>query len=75
MREELITKARRAIDLVAERNGVTADQVCIAIQEAIQSAQKNATPKAELLWHTMTPDGSLPSPEQLIAWVANTFGH
>lgn len=24
------------------------------------------------IWRTMTKDGSLPSPEQLIAWVADT---
>ena len=73
MDEELITKARSAIDSVAKRNGVTVDQVCLEIQEAIQEAQKDVSPKAELLWHTMTQDGKPPSPEQLIGWVVNAI--
>lgn len=68
-----LIRARRAIDTLAVREGVPSDRIRMSIQEAIQEAQKDTTPKTELLWRTMTPDGNPPSPEQLIIWIVNTI--
>lgn len=68
MNSDLRTRASRAIETLAAREKVPADEIRKAIQEAVIEAQKIPTPQSQLLWATMTPDGSLPSPEQLIAW-------
>lgn len=73
MSTELEKSARRAIDALAERDGVPAEQIRMLIRGAIQAAQKDPSPLSELLWRTMTEDGNLPSPEQLIAWAADTI--
>ena len=69
MNSDLAVRASRAIEVLATRDGVSAEEIHEAIQDAIAQAQNNATPQSQLLWATMTPDGSLPLPEQLIAWV------
>lgn len=69
MNLDLTAHATRAIEILATRDGVPADAIREAIQDAIAQAQNNATPQSQLLWTTMTTDGSLPSPEQLIAWI------
>ena len=68
MNKDLRARASRAIETLAAREKVPADEIRKAIQESVVEAQKNPTPQSRLLWATMTPDGSLPPPEQLIAW-------
>ena len=65
-----IRHAEKALELLAARDGITVDEVRASIQEAILAAQKNAAPKAQLLWRSMTKSGELPSPEELIMWGA-----
>lgn len=69
MNTDLTACARHAIETLAARENVPADEIRKAIQEAVVEAQKDPPPESQLLWATMTPDGSLPSSEQLIAWV------
>lgn len=65
-----IKHAEKTLELLAARDGITVDEVRASIQEAILAAQKNAVPQAQLLWHSMTESGDLPSPEELIMWGA-----
>ena len=74
MNSDLTVRASRAIEMLAARDGIPAEEIREAIQDAIAQAQNNATPQSQLLWATMTPDGNLPSPEQLIAWIVTVVG-
>lgn len=75
MNTDGIVSAKRAIETLAKRDGVSPEEILNFMRDAILEAQKNLTPQAELLWKSMTPDGSLPSPEELIIWIASVLGH
>lgn len=69
MNRDKTINANRAIETLSIRDGVSPEIIRGFIQEAILESQKNLTPKAEVLWKGMTPDGSLPSPDDLIVWL------
>ena len=75
METDMISRAKNAIDTLAERDGIPAEVIRGAIQELIAEAQKEATPEIKVLWQCMTDDGNLPSPEELIVWIANVLGY
>ena len=71
MENDLIAGASHAIEILAERDGVSKETIRGYIQEAITEARKDPSPQTELLWKSMADDGKTPSPEELIAWVAS----
>lgn len=62
----------RIIKKVANRFGITPEQVRKDISETIREAMKkrNDTPEARALWDELSPDGKEPSVERFIAFVA-----
>lgn len=75
MENILLLCAGKALDELAKRDGVPVDEIRSLIEEAINAAQEDATPLSALLWSSMMPDGSRPSPEELIAWVVGSLGY
>ena len=55
---------------VAEKNGVTRDEVEIEIKRAIEEAMKSQKPEAKRFWKEVAPDGQTPSVETVIALIA-----
>ena len=62
--------AARSIKTLSVRDGVSEDAIREYIREAIAESYKDLSPQAELLWKSMTAEGNMPSPEELIAWAA-----
>ena len=74
MLENGMLYARKAIETVAERDGVSSEEVRRAIREALEEARKNAAPQTEALWRGMTESGGQPTPEELILWIVRRVG-
>lgn len=58
------------LEKVAEKNGVTRDEVESEIQKAIKEAIKSRQPEAQQFWKEVAPDGQTPSVETVIALIA-----
>ena len=57
------------LEKVAEKNGITRDEVESEIQKAIKEAMKSRQPKAQQFWKEFPPDGQTPSAETVIALI------
>ena len=57
------------LEKVAEKNGITRDEVESEIQKAIKEAMKSRQPKAQQFWKEVAPDGQT-SAETVIALIA-----
>ncbi len=62
------TRATAILLEVAVRNGVTLDKVRTSIMDAITEAMGSCSPEAKNLWNTITRQGDVPSPEEVIIW-------
>lgn len=58
------------LEKVAEKNGITRDEVESEIQKAIKEAMKSWQPKAQQFWKEVAPDGQTPSAETVITLIA-----
>jgi len=58
------------LEKVAEKNGITRDEVESEIQKAIKEAMKSRQPKAQQFWKGVAPDGQTPSAETVITLIA-----
>lgn len=57
------------LEKVAEKNGVTRDEVESEIQKAIKEAMTSRQPEAQQFWKEVAPDGQTPSAETVIALI------
>lgn len=57
------------LEKVAEKNGITKDEVESEIQKAIKEAMKSRQPQAQRFWEEVSPDGQIPSVETVIALI------
>lgn len=57
------------LEKVAEKNGITRDEVESEIQKAIKEAMKSRQPQAQRFWKEVSPDGQIPSLETVIALI------
>lgn len=58
------------LEKVAEKNGITRDEVESEIQKAIKEAMKSRQPQAQRFWKEVAPDGQTPSAETVITLIA-----
>lgn len=58
------------LEKVAEKNGITRDEVESEIQKAIKEAMKSRQQEAQQFWKEVAPDGQTPSAETVIALIA-----
>ena len=66
-----LKSAARAIDKVAARQGVTAEEVRWQIEQSIHDALSHHDPQAQAFWERMPKAGDVPTPEELIAFCAD----
>lgn len=62
-----------AIQTVAEREGVSVAQVRADMEEAILAAWNHPDPAVRAIWDSIPRAGKIPTPEELIAWGAQTL--
>ena len=62
---------KNIIEKVAEKNGVTKDEVETEIKKTIEEAMKSQQPEAQQFWKEVAPDGQIPSVETVISWIIN----
>lgn len=61
--------ARRAIEGVARKEGLTVEEVRASMMEAIEEAFSNPDPIIQARWAQIPCEGEIPTPEELIIWV------
>lgn len=64
-------KTRKILKAVADKNGVTAEQVENEIKKAIRQAMASDDPQAQALWKQIAPDGSEPDLDAFLEFVTN----
>lgn len=60
------SKGQKALEQVAVQNGVSVDEVCAEIQQAIEIGMSNPNPEIKLKWQQLCKNGVPPTPEELI---------
>ena len=58
------------LEKVAEKNGITRDEVESEIQKAIKEAMRSRQPKVQQIWKEVAPDGQTPAAETVITLIA-----
>lgn len=66
-----IKRAKRALQQVAKRDGVSIRTVRREIEIAIATALKKPDPKAKAFWLSIPHKGEYPTPEEVIAYIAD----
>jgi len=56
----------RAIRRIARREAVQPEIVYAEIQKAIEAGYTNPDPEVQAYWKKIAPDGTVPTPEQVI---------
>lgn len=64
-----MASARRAIEGVARKEGLTVEEVRASMMEAIEEAFNNPDPEVQARWTMIPREGKIPTPEELIIWV------
>jgi len=63
-------KIKRSLKKLAERDGVSVEEVRRQIELAITSAQDNPDPKIQAFWNSIPRKGDKLTPEEVIAHIA-----
>lgn len=58
------------IEIIAKREGVSAQEVKAAMQEAIQEGFNNLDPAVREQWAQIPIEGDVPTPEEVIFWAS-----
>jgi len=66
--------ARKAIQELAKKEGVSEETIRFEIERVISNAQLNADPQIQAFWEAVPHEGEKPSPEEVIAYIANHIG-
>lgn len=69
-KREISNSTRNVFSEIAEQNGVTAQEVRNEIMRAIALAMESSSENEDSIWSTMPKKGEVPTPEELILWVA-----
>lgn len=62
---------KNIIEKVAEKNGVTKEEVENEIRKTIEEAMTSQQPEAQRFWKEIAPDGQIPSVETVINSIIN----
>lgn len=66
--------AQKSLEAVAKMNGVSVETVKQEIELAIAVASENSDPKVQAFWNSVPRKGKVPTPEEVIAYIAE-MGH
>ena len=62
--------AKKSLETVAKKNGVSVETVKQEINYAIAVARENSDPKVQAFWNSIPRKGKAPTPEEVIAYIA-----
>ena len=68
--EEELTRAKKAITLLAMRNDVPEQQIRADLREAIIISFHSTDPHVQAQWATCEFADSVPTPEEFITWIS-----
>ena len=63
-------EARKTIQTVANNAGKSYEEVYADMQEAILAGYNSPNPLVKRRWKRISNNGKVPTPEELIAWIA-----
>jgi len=63
--------AKKALQELAKRKGISVDIVRGEIEAAIAAAYENSDPDIQPFWRSVPHRGKLPTPEETIAFIAD----
>ena len=66
-----IGKAKMAIKNLAKQKGISEGEVRREIEVAIAEGMKSPEPQAQSFWKTIPHKGEKPTPEEVIAYIAD----
>jgi hypothetical protein len=66
-----VKKAKKALQVVAQQDGVSIETVRHEIEIAIAEALKSPDPKAKAFWLSIPHKEAYPMPEEVIAYIAD----
>jgi hypothetical protein len=66
-----VYKAERALEQIAKKNHVSVATVRHEIEIAIAAASKNTDPKIQAFWKSVPHKREYPTPEEVIAYIAD----
>jgi hypothetical protein len=64
-------KAKKALKKLAKQKGINEGAVRQEIEIAIQEAMKSPDPQAQAFWKSIPHKGEQPTPEEVIAYIAD----
>lgn len=64
--------SKNVLEIVAEKEGVSVEEVRREIQLAIDDAMKNPDPKIQEQWRRIPKKGKKPTPEEVIEFIGKT---
>ena len=64
-------KAKKALKKIAQREGVSEETVRHEIEIAITEAMKSPEPQARAFWKSVPHKGEQPTPEEVVAYIAD----
>ena len=70
MKNTELTKAQKAINVIAKQEGMTAEAVLAEMRAAINEGLQSTDPAVQEMWKKLPCKGETPEPEELIAWLA-----
>ena len=75
MNRTSLKSAQSAIKKIADRDGVSVDYVRKQIQLAMLNGLSSTDPQVKGYWNSIPRNGEIPTPEELIIYVAETVKH
>ena len=70
MKNTELTKAQKAINVIAKHEGITAEEVLEEMRAAIAEGLQSTDPAVREMWKGIPCKGEAPEPEELIAALA-----
>lgn len=75
MDKRKIDSAKRAIEQIAIKNHTSVDEVRLQMKIAMINGLVSEDPKTKAYWQSIPCEGDIPTPEELIAYVADDVRH
>ena len=70
MKNTELTKAQKAINVIAKQEGISAEAVLAEMRAAMDEGLQSSDPAVREMWGRIHCKGETPEPEELIAWLA-----
>ena len=70
MKNTELTKAQKAINVIAKQEGISAEAVLAEMRAAMDEGLQSSDPAVREMWGRIPCKGETPEPEELIAWLA-----